>query len=103
METINELIATTVELNRDRLALLEPVEESRMTSLTYGALLERVHGFAGYLQGLKIEKGDRILLWAASRIDWMVAFLGTQQEGAVMVHLAANSRETFLSTIPHPT
>ena len=103
METINELLATTVERNRDRLALLEPVEESRMTSLTYGALLERVHGFAGYLQGLKIEKGDRILLWAASRIDWMVAFLGAQQVGAVIVPLDVNSREDFVSKIAQTT
>src|SRR5258707_4697040 len=103
METIIELLATTVERNRDRLALLEPVEESRMTSLTYGALLERVHGFAGYLQGLKIEKGDRILLWAASSIDWMVAFLGAQQVGAVIVPLDVNSREDFVSKIAQTT
>src|SRR5260370_2364422 len=103
METINELLATTVEINRDRLALLEPVEETRLTFLTYGGLLEGVHGFAGYLQGLKIEKGDRILLWAASRIDWMVAFLGAQQVGAVIVPLDVNSKEDFLSKIAQTT
>src|SRR5215467_13119655 len=103
METINELLATAVERYKNRPVLLEPVEESRMTSLTYGGLLERVQGFAGYLQGEKVEKGERMLLWSASCIDWMVAFLGAQLVGAVIVPLDVNSKEEFLSRIKQTT
>lgn len=97
------LLHTAVARNSERTALIEPVEEARMTSVTYGDLLERVHSFAGYLQGEKLEKGDRILLWSASRIDWMVAYLGALLIGAVIVPLDVNSKEDFLSRIEQST
>src|SRR6266496_3168324 len=103
METINVLLNTSVEQYRDRTVLLEPFKGESMTSLTYGGLLERVHGFAGYLQSEKLEKGDRILLWSASRIDWMVAYLGALLIGAVIVPLDVNSQEDFLSKIEQST
>ncbi len=103
METINELFYSAVERYRDRPALLEPVEEGRMVSLTYGALLERVRSFAGYLQEAKIEKGDRLLLWSASCIDWMVAYLGALLLGAVIVPLDVSSKEEFLTKIVQTT
>ncbi len=97
------LLHTAVARYSERTALIEPVEEARMTSVTYGDLLERVHSFAGYLQGEKLEKGDRILLWSASRIDWMVAYLGALLIGAVIVPLDVNSKEDFLSRIEQST
>ncbi len=99
METINQLLNTAVARYSERTAFIEPVEEARMTSVTYGDLLERVHSFAGYLQGEKLEKGDRILLWSASRINWMVAYLGALLIGAVIVPLDVNSKEDFLCRI----
>jgi long-chain acyl-CoA synthetase len=99
METINMLLHTAVARYSEHTALIEPVEEGGMTSVTYGDLLERVRGFAGYLQGEKLEKGDCLLLWSASRIDWMVAYLGALLVGAVIVPLDVNSKEDFLSKI----
>ena len=103
METINMLLQTAVARYSERTALIEPVEEVRMSSVTYGDLLERVRLFAGYLQGEKLEKGDRILIWSASRIDWMVAFLGALFIGAVIVPLDISSKEDFLSRIEQST
>jgi len=103
METINELLNTSVDQYRDRTVFIEPFKGESMTSLTYGGLLERVHSFAGYLQNEKLEKGDRILLWSASRIDWMVAYLGAMLIGAVIVPLDVNSKEDFLSRIEQST
>jgi len=51
----------------------------------------------------QMEKGDRILVWAASRIDWMVAYLGTLLVGGVIVPLDVSSREDFLSRISQTT
>ncbi|HYT46653.1 MAG TPA: class I adenylate-forming enzyme family protein, partial [Methylomirabilota bacterium] len=103
METINMLLQTAVSRFGKRTALIEPVEEARMSSVTFGDLLERVHRFAGYLQGEKVEKGDRILIWSASRIDWMVAYLGALFIGAVIVPLDVSSKEDFLSRIEQST
>ena len=103
METINMLLQTAVARYSERTALIEPVEEVRMSSVTYGDLLERVRLFAGYLQGEKLEKGDRILIWSASRIDWMVAYLGALFIGAVIVPLDVSSKEDFLSRIEQST
>jgi long-chain acyl-CoA synthetase len=103
METINELLNTAVERYRDRIVFIEPEGETSITSVTYGGLLEQVHNFAGYLQGEKLEKGDRILLWSASRIDWMVACLGALLIGAVIVPLDVNSKEDLISRIEDST
>src|SRR5579864_518224 len=103
METITDLLNTAVEHFGGRTALLEPAEEPRMISLTYAELLERAYGFAGYLQEEKLEKGDRLLLWSASRIDWMVAYFAALFIGAVIVPLDVNSKEDFLSRIEQST
>src|SRR5438876_4847887 len=103
MNTINELLHTAVSRYSERVAFLEPAGEGSMTSLTYRDLLERVHSFAGYLQEEGLQKGDRILLWSASRIDWMVAYLGALLIGAVVVPLDVSSKEEFLSKIEQST
>jgi long-chain acyl-CoA synthetase len=103
MKTINELFHTAVSRYSERVAFIEPIGEGGMTSLTYSDLLDRVHNFAGYLQEEGLEKGDRIILWSASRIDWMVAYFGALLTGAVVVPLDVNSKEDFLSKIEQST
>src|SRR6266576_4406307 len=103
MRTINELLHTAVALYGARIAFIEPEDEGRMVSLTYNDLLEQVRGFAGALQEKGLQKGDRLLLWSASRIDWMVAFFGTLFIGAVVVPLDINSKEELLSKIEQST
>src|SRR5215469_6322321 len=103
MKTIQELLRTSVTRYGERAALIEPARDEGVVFLTYNDLLEQAHGFAGALQEKGLEKGDRLLLWSASRIDWMVAFLGAMLVGLVVVPLDINSREDFLSKIEQST
>src|SRR5260370_13838306 len=103
MKTIQELLRTAVSQYGTRVAFIEPAGDGGMVSLSYNDLLERVRGFAGALHEKELQKGDRLILWSASRIDWMVAFLGAMLIGAVVVPLDINSREDFLSKIEQST
>ncbi|TMB79633.1 MAG: hypothetical protein E6J48_11070 [Chloroflexi bacterium] len=89
--------------NGYRIALIEPIEGARMSTLTYHTALERVRGFAGYLQQLHIEKGDCLLIWSPSRSDWLIAYLGALLIGAVIVPLDVNSKEDFLLRVAELT
>ena len=40
---------------------------------------------AGGLHGLGVRTGDRVGLYAASSLDWVIAYLGLQRAGAVLV------------------
>src|SRR6185312_7941750 len=97
--TINSLFAAAVSRIANRPALLELVENNAIVTLTYSKLLQQVHDFCGYLQEQHIQKGDRILIWSASRINWMIAYLGVLQAGAVIVPLDVNSRQDFVARI----
>jgi len=103
METINALFSTAVERFADRPVLTEPVEGAEMSTITYRTLQERAQYFAGYLQEQQFEKGDRILLWSASRIDWMIAYLGALLVGAVVVPLDISNKEVFLARVTQIT
>lgn len=103
MKTINELFHSAVSQNGTRVACIEPVGDGDLTSFTYDELLKRVQGFAGALQEKNFQKGDRILIWSASRVNWMVAFLGALVVGAVVVPLDIQSKEDFLTKIEHST
>src|SRR5258708_39655559 len=59
----------------------------------------QVHDLCGYGQEIHIAKGDRILLWSASRINWMISYLGALLAGVVIVPLDVNSRQDFLARI----
>ncbi len=97
--TINELFAHTAAHYANRPALLEPVQDDEVVCLTYGMLQQKVHDFCGFLQEQHIQKGDRLLLWAPSRIHWMVSYLGALLAGAVIVPLDVNTRPEFLAKI----
>lgn len=104
METINEIVASAVKRFPERSALIEPAEETSngrggMVALTYAMLQQRIEQFVGYLQEQQITQGDRLLIWSASRIHWMVAYLGTLLVGAVVVPVDVNSKEDFLLRI----
>lgn len=74
-----------------------------MTALTYHQLQERVQSFAGYLEEQHLQKGERVMIWSASRIDWLVAYLGVLLVGGVIVPLDVNSKEDFLQRIAQTT
>ena len=108
METINELFANAVKRYPERPALLEPTNEAqgskgKMTVLTYAQLQQAAQQFAGYLQEQGIEKGDRILIWSASRINWMISYQAVLLVGGVVVPVDVNSREDFLIKVASTT
>lgn len=103
MQTLNDMVASAVRQFSTRTALLEPADSGEISTLTYTTLAGRVRTFAGYLQGQNFAKGQRVLLWSASSIDWMVAFLGVLQVGGVVVPLDVNSKEDFIERISRAT
>lgn len=103
METINSLFATAVEHFGGRIALMEPATATGLSACTYSEVQQKVQHFAGYLQERALQKGERVLIWSASRIDWMVAFLAVLQAGGVVVPLDSNSREDFIRHVAHIT
>ena len=103
METIPLLFKDAVARSSARIALIEPVEGNQMATLTYQALQERVFAFAGYLQQQHLTGGERIMIWSASRSNWLIAYLGALLAGMVVVPLDSNSKEDFLQRIATAT
>ena len=52
---------------------------------SYARLDELSRRFAGALQDLGIRKGDRVMVYIANCVQWVIAFLGIQRLGAVIV------------------
>ena len=52
---------------------------------SYVRLSELSRQFAGALQDLGIQKGDRVMVYIANCTQWIIAFLGIQRLGAVIV------------------
>jgi long-chain acyl-CoA synthetase len=44
--------------------------------------------FAGALDALGVKKGDRVMIYIANCIQWVIAFLGIQKMGAVVVSVS---------------
>src|ERR1700730_14126489 len=103
MKTINSLFASAVERFPGRTALLEPADDGSIVSYTYAELQQKVFAFTAYLQEQRFVKGQRIMVWAPSRVDWMIAFLGVLLAGGVVVPLDNGSKEDFIERIAQAT
>ncbi len=103
MTTIPELFLQSAKQFSARSALLEPLETGEITCITYADVQNRAEGFAGYLQRQQMKPGDRLLIWCPSRIDWLIAYLGTLLVGMVVVPLDISSKEDFLRRIAETT
>jgi long-chain acyl-CoA synthetase len=55
---------------------------------TYKRLKELTERFAGGLRQLGVKKGDKVLLYIPNCIQWVVAYLGIQKAGAVLVPIS---------------
>jgi long-chain acyl-CoA synthetase len=106
MDTLIQLFTQAVTQFNSRVALLEPTgaaNESFISTLTYQLLQERVHSFAGYLQQQKVNKGDRLMIWSASRSNWLIAYFGALLSGMVIVPLDVNTKQDLLERIAEMT
>lgn len=61
-------------------------------SLTYSALEAASREVAAALMGLGIARGDRIAIWAVNSGDWIVAALGIQAVGGVLIPIGTRLR-----------
>ncbi len=57
------------------------------TRLTYGELQARVDRLAAAVVAAGVQPGDRVAIWAPNCWEWIVALLGLQSAGAVLVPL----------------
>ncbi len=57
----------------------------RTWRFTYGELYRGIAAFAGHLDGAGIRKGDRVILWAENRAEWVTAFWGCVARGVQVV------------------
>jgi long-chain acyl-CoA synthetase len=103
MGTINQLVDASAGRFGERPALIERAEGGGLSTLTYHQLRESARGFAGYLQEQQIGKNDRICIWSASCMNWMVAYVGALLVGAIVVPLDINTKEDFLTRIAQTT
>lgn len=84
--TIPALLRAAAAAHPEREAVVDHSAEPTVR-LGYGELRERVDELAAALIGTGIERGDRVAIWAPNCWEWIVALLGLQSAGAVLVPL----------------
>ena len=53
--------------------------------VSYSRLQDLSLRFAGALQSMGVNKGDRVMIYVSNCVQWIIAFLGIQKMGAVIV------------------
>lgn len=84
--TIPALLRSAADRHGDHEVLVDHAT-SPGTRLSYAELRKRVDQLAAALIDLGIAKGDRVAIWAPNCWEWVVALLGLQSAGAVLVPL----------------
>lgn len=77
----------SVALHRDRVAITEGDR-----NITFGELEAASRKVAASLLGLGIQRGDRIAVWAVNSADWVIAGLGIQAVGGVLILIGTRLR-----------
>src|SRR5215213_11153336 len=75
----------------------------RLVRWSYRQVAEAAYGFARELEARGIDKGERVLLWAANGPEWVAAFFGCALRGAVVVPLDVESAPDFVSRVQSQT
>src|SRR5579864_136839 len=83
MQTLLELLAEIRRLD-DREAI-RFYNGFRTWKLTYRDLHTQVAAFAAYLDRSGLHKGDRVMIWAENRPEWISAFWGSVARGVQVV------------------
>ncbi|HSX09370.1 MAG TPA: AMP-binding protein [Candidatus Saccharimonadales bacterium] len=84
--------------NRDKDALVYKTGY-RTFRLTYKELYQQVLLTVALLKELKLNKGDRILLWGFNSPEWSTVFLACSYSGIVIVPIDATSLPEFVGKI----
>jgi long-chain acyl-CoA synthetase len=89
MQTTVSAVETELTFTRfDRMCAKYPERPAVVylgESFSYRRLHDLSERFAGALADMGIAKGDRVMIYIANSIQWVIAFLGVQKIGAVVV------------------
>src|SRR5437764_4468239 len=83
-KTIDQAFRESVARFPDRLAVISRHQNIR---LTYRQLDEQVEATARGLAGLGLQPTDRVGLWAANCLEWVLLQLGCARAGLVLVNV----------------
>lgn len=92
--TMAEAFHQVAEPRHNQLALVCAEER-----FTYGELLDRTLHLAAGLQGLGVQKGDRVVTLLSPGVNFACAFFATAEIGAVIVPLNPQLRQRSLSQV----
>jgi fatty-acyl-CoA synthase len=90
--TRTPLLGETLGAAFDRIAAAYPDREavvscSQGTRMTYRELRGATDAFARGLIGLGVRHGDRVGIWSANNLEWVIAQFATPKIGAILVNL----------------
>ena len=98
MQTLNDLLETSASRFGDSPALLiKP--GIRVRCWRYGELWEASGRVAAFLQRKGIAKGDRVVIWAPNRPEWVLALFGCLRLGAIAVPFDIRSAPEFVAAV----
>src|SRR5215218_11074144 len=75
----------------------------RLVRWSYTRVSKTAARFARELEARGVDKGERVLLWAANRPEWVAAFYGCALRGAVVVPLDVESAPDFVARVQAQT
>jgi long-chain acyl-CoA synthetase len=87
-QTLPDLLPAAADRYPNRTALILAVAAARRLfsySVSYAKLLQAVTHFAASLQGLGVQKGDRVAIYLPNCPQFVIAFLAAVQIGAIAV------------------
>ena len=84
--TIPQLVFAAAERYGDRSAI-EDTRDGKSIALDFEALAHEGLRATRAFMGAGIEAGDRVAIWAPNIVEWVIAAIGLQSAGAVLVTL----------------
>ena len=98
MDTLNDLIReATTRYARQPALLIKPGFRTR--TWRYRDLGTQVPRVARVLTERGVRPGDRVVIWAVNRPEWVVGFLAVAHAGAVAVPLDVRSTDDFAAKV----
>src|SRR6266571_3493670 len=71
----------------------------RVARWSYEQTARTAYQFARELESRGIEKGERVLLWAENRPEWIATFFGCLLRGVIVVPLDVQSDPAFVAKV----
>ncbi len=71
----------------------------RVARWSYEQIASTAYQFARELETRRVGKGDRVLLWAENRPEWVASFFGCLLRGVIVVPLDVQSDSAFVARV----